>query len=160
MIFGIVTDWFIYTQVVLPVVARQKGMDEYYQTADGSPQAKKVDTTPAPVSSRHLFRLLSMLTFYYKGTRDIRLRRVQVPSERGQRPHRDGRIRPTTTRDIPAPAKHRRARTTEQPHQQHGRIQTIRRALFQCTRRDAVTRSTYTFAYAVCRVCAKGTNAC
>ncbi|KAH6911532.1 hypothetical protein BKA70DRAFT_1538730 [Coprinopsis sp. MPI-PUGE-AT-0042] len=35
-------------EVVLPVVARQKGMDEYYQTADGSPQARKVDTTPAP----------------------------------------------------------------------------------------------------------------
>ncbi|EAU86113.2 hypothetical protein CC1G_07192 [Coprinopsis cinerea okayama7 len=35
-------------EVVLPVVARQKGLDEFYQTADGSPQPKKVETTIAP----------------------------------------------------------------------------------------------------------------
>ncbi|TFK20409.1 hypothetical protein FA15DRAFT_127814 [Coprinopsis marcescibilis] len=35
-------------EVVLPVVARQKGMDDHYQTADGSPQPRMVDKTVAP----------------------------------------------------------------------------------------------------------------
>ncbi|TFK39078.1 hypothetical protein BDQ12DRAFT_90231 [Crucibulum laeve] len=37
-------------EVVLPVVARKKGLDDHYEKADGSPQPKKVDNTiePAP----------------------------------------------------------------------------------------------------------------
>ena len=31
----------ISSQVVLPVVARKKGLDGYYESADGSPQPKK-----------------------------------------------------------------------------------------------------------------------
>lgn len=36
-------------QVVLPVVARKKGLDEHYESADGSPQPKKMANTVAPV---------------------------------------------------------------------------------------------------------------
>jgi len=35
--------------MVLPVVARKKGLDEYYETADGSPQPKKPEKMVAPV---------------------------------------------------------------------------------------------------------------
>ncbi|KAF8158495.1 hypothetical protein B0H34DRAFT_461806 [Crassisporium funariophilum] len=35
-------------EVVLPVVARKKGLDEHYENADGSPQPKKVDNMIAP----------------------------------------------------------------------------------------------------------------
>ncbi|KAG5646490.1 hypothetical protein DXG03_003255 [Asterophora parasitica] len=34
--------------VVLPVVARKKGLDEHYQKADGNPTPRKADTTIAP----------------------------------------------------------------------------------------------------------------
>ncbi|KAF8817154.1 hypothetical protein BYT27DRAFT_7237607 [Phlegmacium glaucopus] len=39
---------FTTCHVVLPVVARKKGLDEHYENADGSPQPKKVDKTVAP----------------------------------------------------------------------------------------------------------------
>jgi len=38
-------DW---DEVILPVVARKKGLDGHYENADGSPQPKKVVNTVAP----------------------------------------------------------------------------------------------------------------
>ncbi|KNZ73071.1 hypothetical protein J132_01301 [Termitomyces sp. J132] len=35
-------------EVVLPVVARKKGLDEHYQKADGNPPPRMINTTPAP----------------------------------------------------------------------------------------------------------------
>jgi hypothetical protein len=38
-------------QVVLPVVARKKGMDEYYTSADGRQKKKPASRIPEPVSA-------------------------------------------------------------------------------------------------------------
>lgn len=46
------------TQVVLPVVARKRGLDEHYQKVDGNSAPRMVHTTPAPVC---LFVLLQPL---------------------------------------------------------------------------------------------------
>jgi hypothetical protein len=41
-----------FVQVILPVVARKKGLDGHYENADGGPQVKKVvKPTIAPVRS-------------------------------------------------------------------------------------------------------------
>jgi heme exporter protein D len=39
----------IVSQVVLPVVARKKGLDGYYEKTDGNAQQKKAPTAIAPV---------------------------------------------------------------------------------------------------------------
>ena len=39
------------TQVVLPVVARKKSMDEFYTSADGRQQKKPASRIPEPVSA-------------------------------------------------------------------------------------------------------------
>jgi hypothetical protein len=39
------------TQVVLPVVARKKGMGEFYTSADGRQQKKPASRIPEPVSA-------------------------------------------------------------------------------------------------------------
>lgn len=47
-------------EVVLPVVARNKGLDGQYTTADGSPQPKKIDNTPAPAPGTFGFKYRPM----------------------------------------------------------------------------------------------------
>jgi len=41
----------MHTQVVVPVVARKKGMDEFYTSAGGRQQKKPVARIPEPVSA-------------------------------------------------------------------------------------------------------------
>lgn len=47
-------DWicfdvvYVGLQVVLPVVARKKGLDDHYERADGSPQPKRKQEVPIP----------------------------------------------------------------------------------------------------------------
>ncbi|KAG6879332.1 hypothetical protein C0992_003466, partial [Termitomyces sp. T32_za158] len=41
--------------VILPVVARKKGLDEHYQKADGNPAPRMVATTPAPAPGTFAF---------------------------------------------------------------------------------------------------------
>jgi hypothetical protein len=41
----------IHTQVVVPVVARKKGMGEFYTSADGRQKKKRVSRIPEPVSA-------------------------------------------------------------------------------------------------------------
>ncbi|KAG6900637.1 hypothetical protein C0993_006741 [Termitomyces sp. T159_Od127] len=50
--------------VVLPVVARKKGLDEHYQKVDGNTAPRTVNTTPAPVCLPVLLQPFAPLTFF------------------------------------------------------------------------------------------------
>ena len=51
------------SKVVLPVVARKKGLDEHYEQADGSPQPKKVRKLIEPVSAN--CRFVQLVSNYF-----------------------------------------------------------------------------------------------
>ena len=60
-------------QVVLPAVAKKKGLQDQYETADGSPKPKDEVVVIEPVST--FFRLLRrmFLTSCLPGTRHLRI---------------------------------------------------------------------------------------
>ena len=53
-------------QVVLPVVARKKGLDGHYEEADGSPKPKKIEKPVAPVRTLFISFLLLLYILLFQ----------------------------------------------------------------------------------------------